>query len=213
MIRRDTKQRHLILNAVRARCDHPTADQIYDDVHKQNARISRGTVYRNLNFLCEEGAICHVRVPGADRYDLRTDLHYHMFCIICKKVIDAPYPYKTFLDDEIAKKTEYKISRHRLIFEGICPTCQSNEIILLRGRCSFVLQHNRFPYDLYPPLLKRKSQAGKNDYENKSRCHDNHRRRPCSRLRTVSPRERHYHTGWQSRSQCGNAKPFSTIVA
>ena len=128
MIRRDTKQRHLVLNAVRARCDHPTADQIYDDVHKLNARISRGTVYRNLNFLCEEGAICHVRVPGADRYDLRTDLHYHMFCIICKKVIDAPYPYKTFLDDEIAKKTGYKISRHRLIFEGICPTCQSNEI-------------------------------------------------------------------------------------
>jgi len=128
MVRRDTKQRQLVLNAVRARCDHPTADQIYDDVHTINTRISRGTVYRNLNLLCEEGAICHVRVPGADRYDLRTDLHYHMFCIICKKVIDAPYPYKTFLDNEIAKKSGYKIIRHRLIFEGVCPECQSNKI-------------------------------------------------------------------------------------
>ncbi len=128
MVRRDTKQRQLILNAVRARCDHPTADQIYDDIHTIDARISRGTVYRNLNLLCEEGTICHVRVPGADRYDLRVDLHCHMFCIGCKEVIDAPYPYRADLDSEIAKKSGYKIVRHRLIFEGVCPVCQSNGI-------------------------------------------------------------------------------------
>lgn len=128
MFRRDTKQRQLILDAVRSRCDHPTADQIYDDIHAIDARISRGTVYRNLNLLCEEGAICHVRVPGADRYDLRVDLHCHIFCIGCKEVIDAPYPYRAYLDSEIAKKSGYKIIRHRLIFEGVCPVCQSNEI-------------------------------------------------------------------------------------
>ncbi len=72
--------------------------------------------------------ICHMRVPGADRYDLRTDLHYHMFCVKCKKVSDAPHPYKPYLDEEIAKQSGYKIIRHRLIFEGVCPECQSKEI-------------------------------------------------------------------------------------
>lgn len=127
IVRRDTKQRKLVLRAVRARCDHPTAEQIFEDVHAADARISHGTVYRNLNFLAEEGLVAHVRVPGADRYDLRTDLHYHMFCVKCKKVIDAPYPYKDVLDEETMRLSGFEIIRHRLIFEGICPECRAKE--------------------------------------------------------------------------------------
>lgn len=133
IIRRETKQRQMVLQAVQARKDHPTADQIFNDVHKLDPKISHGTVYRNLNLLCEEGLICHVRVPGADRYDLRTDLHYHMFCVKCKKVIDAPHPYKPYLDEEIAKRSGYKIIRHRLIFEGVCPECQKKETLFPSG--------------------------------------------------------------------------------
>ena len=116
IIRRETKQRQMVLQAVRARTDHPTADQIFKDVHKLDSKISHGTVYRNLNHLCEDGLICHVRVPGADRYDLRTDMHYHMFCVKCKKVSDAPHPYKPHPDEEIAEQSGNKIIRHRLIF-------------------------------------------------------------------------------------------------
>lgn len=123
-MRRDTRQRQLVLQAVQARHDHPTAEQIYEDVHRENPKISHGTVYRNLNCLSEDGVICHVRVPGADRYDLRTELHYHMFCVKCKKVIDAPYPYKEYLDEETTQQSGFAIIRHRLIFEGICPECR-----------------------------------------------------------------------------------------
>ena len=49
--RRNTKQRALVLDAVRARCDHPTAEDIYLDVRRQDDRISRATVYRNLRLL------------------------------------------------------------------------------------------------------------------------------------------------------------------
>lgn len=120
-----------MLEAVQSRCDHPTAEQIYEYVHAMDPKISHGTVYRNLNCLSEDGVICHVRVPGADRYDLRTDRHYHMFCIKCKKVIDAPYPYKAYLDEEIAEQSGYKIIRHRLFFEGICPECQNDRPALV----------------------------------------------------------------------------------
>ena len=124
--RRDTRQRRLVLRAVQARSDHPTAEQIYADVRVTDPKISHGTVYRNLNCLSEDGAICHVRVPGADRYDLRTDLHYHMFCVKCKKVIDAPYSYKEYLDEETMQQSGFEIIRHRLIFEGICPECRDD---------------------------------------------------------------------------------------
>jgi Fur family transcriptional regulator, ferric uptake regulator len=126
IIRRDTKQRRMVLEAVQARCDHPSAEQIYEAVHASDRKISHGTVYRNLNCLSEDGTICRVRVPGADRYDVRTDLHYHMFCVKCKKVYDAPYSYKEYLDEEITRQSGFDIIRHRLVFEGVCPECKDS---------------------------------------------------------------------------------------
>ena len=62
--RRNTRQRQLVLDAVRARCDHPTAEDIYQDVRAIDGKVSRGTVYRNLNLLTETGAITTVKASG-----------------------------------------------------------------------------------------------------------------------------------------------------
>ena len=42
--RRNTKQRKLVLDAVRQSYNHPTADEIYNAVREQDDKISRGTV-------------------------------------------------------------------------------------------------------------------------------------------------------------------------
>lgn len=103
---------------------HPSADQIYLEIRAKDPRISRGTVYRNLNILSEEGQITHVKVPGADRYDGRTDFHYHLICTGCGAVCDAPFSYDPTPDKTIAAESGYRITRHRMIFEGVCPACQ-----------------------------------------------------------------------------------------
>lgn len=121
---RNSKQRQMILDAVSARCDHPTADQIYLDVRAKDEKISRGTVYRNLGVLSENAEITNVKVPAADRYDLRLDRHYHIFCTSCGRVFDAPLDYHTEYDAQIAQETGFQIQRHRLLFEGLCPDCQ-----------------------------------------------------------------------------------------
>ncbi len=122
---RNTKQRRLVLDAVRARTDHPSADDIYLDVRRQDSRVSRGTVYRNLNILAEAGEITHVKVPAADRYDLRLDRHYHLFCVSCGAVCDAPIPYREAYDRRVEAQTEFQVARHRLIFEGLCGKCRA----------------------------------------------------------------------------------------
>ena len=127
---RNSRQREIILDAVMAREDHPTADQIYLDVRQMDEKISRGTVYRNLGVLSENGNITNVKVPAADRYDYRLDQHYHMFCTKCKKVWDAPMNYQENYDEQIEKETGFRISRHRIIFEGICPECSKDEDII-----------------------------------------------------------------------------------
>ena len=123
--KRNTKQRRLVLEAVTSRCDHPTADEIYTDVHSKDDKISRGTVYRNLNILDESGEILHIKVPSADRYDSRLDRHYHLFCISCGKVSDAPLDYQEEYDAKVAGETGFRVQRHRTVFEGLCTACQA----------------------------------------------------------------------------------------
>lgn len=120
---RNSKQRQLVYDTVMSRCDHPTADQIYLDVRAKDDKISRGTVYRNLGLLSEDGQITNVKVPAADRYDARLDRHYHIFCTCCGRVFDAPLDYHMEYDEQVAKETGFQISRHRTIFEGLCPEC------------------------------------------------------------------------------------------
>ena len=108
---RNSRQRQIVYEAVMARSDHPTADQIYLDVRARDERISRGT---------------HVKVPSADRYDPRLEKHYHLFCTRCSRVFDAPIPYWETVDAQVAEETGFEITRHRMIFEGVCPACRQN---------------------------------------------------------------------------------------
>jgi Fe2+ or Zn2+ uptake regulation protein len=64
--RRNTRQRQLVLEEVRSRHDHPTAEQIFDEVHKVDEHLSRATVYRNLHLLADEGIILSIKAPGGD---------------------------------------------------------------------------------------------------------------------------------------------------
>ena len=124
---RNSRQRQMVLDAVSTRCDHPTADQIYLDVRSKDDKISRGTVYRNLGVLSEDGEITNVKVPAADRYDSRLERHYHMFCTGCGGVFDAPLPYHEAYDLQIARQTGFQVTRHRMIFEGLCPACLAQQ--------------------------------------------------------------------------------------
>ncbi|MEG0996020.1 MAG: transcriptional repressor, partial [Clostridia bacterium] len=84
----------------------------------------RGTIYRNLNLLAQNGEILIVRVPGADRFDCRLERHYHLLCTSCGKVCDVPLPYHAELDKEISQATGFAIAWHHVICEGLCPECQ-----------------------------------------------------------------------------------------
>ncbi|HTD52528.1 MAG TPA: transcriptional repressor, partial [Thermoanaerobaculia bacterium] len=56
-LRRQTRQRHSIYEAVAATNSHPTAEWVYEQVRRSLPRISLGTVYRNLQLLVGEGKL------------------------------------------------------------------------------------------------------------------------------------------------------------
>lgn len=124
---RNTKQRGLVLDVVRSHYDHPTAEQIYNDVHEQNEKVSRATVYRNLNLLDDLGEIQQIFAPVANRFDLRCDPHYHLMCVKCGSVVDAPLEYQQAYDELVASSSGFRLIGHQSLFEGICPDCQKLE--------------------------------------------------------------------------------------
>lgn len=119
-----TNQRTIVLNEVLNRCDHPTAEVIYESIHEKHPNISKSTVYRNLGILVEEGKISQIKIPHGDRFDLTTKKHYHVYCKECGKVIDADIEHHEDIDVVVSKKTGFAIENHNLVFEGICPECQ-----------------------------------------------------------------------------------------
>lgn len=122
--RRITKQRQVILEELRKLKTHPSADEIYKVVRRRLPRISLGTVYRNLEILAEMGEIQKLELSGSlKRYDWNTNKHYHIRCVRCNRVDDAPIAPLNQLEDELYEATVFEIIGHNLEFVGLCPEC------------------------------------------------------------------------------------------
>jgi len=118
-----TIQRRVILQALSLRADHPTADQIFDDVRRQVPEISRTTVYRALETLVRVGIsrkVCH---PGAAaRYEIGTHRHHHLVCLHCESMIDLEDPSLDHLPLPDAR-SGFHIQDYSVMFRGLCSDC------------------------------------------------------------------------------------------
>ena len=123
-MKRKTIQRALTLRAVQTMQSHPTADEVYEAVSAEHPNISRGTVYRNLNQLSEDGEIREMEVPGgADRFDHCCHAHYHVRCLTCGRGFDVDMDYIPDLANSIKDTHGFQFSGYDLMFKGICPAC------------------------------------------------------------------------------------------
>lgn len=119
-----SKQRELILQTILENPVHPTADEVYQQVRRQNPKISLGTVYRNLNFLSEMGMIRKISMPvGSDRFDGRLDQHDHMACTHCGRVFDVECGALQQLDRQILEQQGFRVRDRHLLLTGLCRDC------------------------------------------------------------------------------------------
>jgi Fur family transcriptional regulator, peroxide stress response regulator len=124
-----TVQRRAVLEAVVGRDDHPTADQVFEEVQGRIPGVSRTTVYRVLDMLVRFGIITKACHQGAmARFDGNTDRHHHLVCLRCERVIDLederldalPLPDTGHLGFEI---TDFHVQLH-----GICKACREKAV-------------------------------------------------------------------------------------
>ena len=84
---RQSKHRERILELLRSTDTHPTADWVYDQLKKEYPQLSLGTVYRNLTILLEMGLAKKIHFGSTyDRFEAKTEPHYHLICESCGKI-------------------------------------------------------------------------------------------------------------------------------
>lgn len=114
-----------VLEYLKGTKSHPTAEEIYLSLKPKLRRLSRGTVYRNLDFLKKQGLI--LEIPDArerTHFDACLAAHDHFYCQKCQRIYD--FNEKTILKNspKNLQKRGFKINFYQLIFFGHCQKCQ-----------------------------------------------------------------------------------------
>jgi len=123
---RNTRQRGVILDILKASCEHPTAETIYREARRVLPNISLGTVYRNLNFLRDQRAVREIRPSdgGSARFEGMDTPHAHFHCVHCNALLDIPLPPAL---ESLRYEEEEKISAVSLVdlhLVGSCSGCE-----------------------------------------------------------------------------------------
>jgi len=125
ILRRNTRQREIILEELRKVKSHPAANEVFRIVRRRIPNISFSTVYRNLNLLRDDGYVLELTCGKYScRYDGTVSNHYHFYCLKCKRVFDIEGPVLKDMDKGVSKKTNFKVIYHRMDFYGYCKGCK-----------------------------------------------------------------------------------------
>ncbi len=86
-----TPQRMAVLKILASSFNHPSVEQVYDQVKVDFPMTSLGTVYKTVTLLKEMGEILELGFgEDSHRYDgARPYPHPHLICIKCNKIIDG----------------------------------------------------------------------------------------------------------------------------
>ena len=119
-----TIQRRAVFEELAARGDHPTADQVYDTLRRRLPGLSRTTVYRVLETLCESGFARKVQHADAVvRFDPTVERHHHLVCDRCGVLVDVADELVPPLALPWARESGFDVRGYTVSFTGLCPRC------------------------------------------------------------------------------------------
>jgi len=121
-----TPQRLAVLKILAESRNHPTAEQIYNQVRLDFPAISLATIYKTVTLLKEIGELLELNTrDGSSHFDGNKPWrHSHVICTQCKNILDFEDLPLGGLSNEAAARTGYRIIDLQLDFFGLCPRCQ-----------------------------------------------------------------------------------------
>lgn len=122
---RVTPQRFAVYANLMERFDHPTAEQILQDLNQQAPTSSQATVYASLQALCEVGLVREVLLEqGVCRYDANVEPHHHFCCRHCGKIEDVAWDDVQGISME-RLSSHLQVESYELTLHGLCEGCHT----------------------------------------------------------------------------------------
>ena len=121
-----TPQRLAVYRAIVSRHDHPSAEELYEELKGKIEGISLTTVYRTLSSLETVGLV--QRVPTLRdkvRYDARVEPHSHFICLNCGRIFDVDSVPEIDLEKFEAVGTPINCT---MVCYGICRECSVEKV-------------------------------------------------------------------------------------
>ncbi len=124
---RITVARKAVVEAVLAADAPVSAQDVSAALAASKVPANVTTVYRELEFLRENGVVVPVSfADGVQRYE-SADLghHHHLVCLACERIQDVEVPHAELHEAEkrIAATKKFTVLRHALDFYGTCDRC------------------------------------------------------------------------------------------
>ena len=124
---KNTKQRIQILETFFENEGHNNVDEVYQLVKKKNPNIGYATVHRTLSLLNKLGIIEATKIGNQKvlyEHKYAHNHHDHLVCTKCGKIIEVECKELEALQNQLAKKNNFKILDHKLIIYGLCKRCR-----------------------------------------------------------------------------------------
>ena len=125
-----TKQREIILECLYNNDEHLTPELLHDIIQEKfpDIKVGIATVYRTLSLLEDSKLVTSISFGAAGKkYELDNKHHHdHMICTQCGSIIEFLNEDIERLQEEVAKKFNFKITTHTMQIYGTCQTCQNS---------------------------------------------------------------------------------------
>jgi Fur family ferric uptake transcriptional regulator len=128
---RVTGERLALFEEIFSQHGHIDAEELLDAMKARGLKISRATVYRNLDLLVASGLARKQRLGS--RGFLYEHVHFgqqhdHLVCAGCGRVVEFVSPGIAALQGEICRAHGFVPTRHTLQIAGLCNLCASASV-------------------------------------------------------------------------------------
>jgi Fur family ferric uptake transcriptional regulator len=125
---RVTAERLAVFEEIYSQHGHIDAERLLASLRQRGAKVSRATVYRNLDLMVDCGLVRKSRL-GQGRF-LFEHLHAgqehdHLVCTCCGRLVEFVSPGIAALQAEICRAHGFVAARHHLQIHGLCNRCAS----------------------------------------------------------------------------------------
>lgn len=124
---RSTAQRRLVTDIFFQSSEHLSIEDLLAKVRRKDSRVGYATVYRTLKLLKESGLANERHFgDGVSRYEVaHEDQHHdHLICTECGKIVEFENDRIEELQDELAARHGFVLTRHKHELYGVCASCR-----------------------------------------------------------------------------------------